>query len=135
MHYETILGLITDRETAAAVRADQLRTQITALTSELAGIDAELADFATTRATLHTLAAAEFTAEDPTVVSSAYQQILTVLRTAPTGMRAKDVCVALDIEPLPKHVQGTRAKLKRMVDRNILTEDRPGLFTLAPKRT
>jgi len=30
------------------------------------------------------------------VISSAYQQILTVLRTAPAGMRAKDICVALD---------------------------------------
>jgi len=40
-------------------------------------------------------------------------------------MRAKDICLALDIEPLPKHVEGTRAELKRLVSRNILTEDRP----------
>ena len=35
------------------------------------------------------------------------------VRAALTGMRAKDICLALDIEPLPKHVEGTRAKLKR----------------------
>jgi hypothetical protein len=50
-------------------------------------------------------------------------------------MRAKDVCVALDIEPLPKHVEGARAKLKRLVSRKILTETEPGIFTLIPKGT
>ncbi|GAA3779594.1 hypothetical protein GCM10022225_79750 [Plantactinospora mayteni] len=48
--------------------------QITVLTAEVTRIDAELADFATTCSTLPALAAAEFTAEDPTVISSAYQQ-------------------------------------------------------------
>jgi hypothetical protein len=135
VHHETILGLITDRETAAALRADHIRAQIATLTSELTAIDSELADLATTRNTLHTLAAAEFTADDPTVISSAYQQILAVLRTTPDGMRAKDICLALNIEPMHKHVEGTRAKLKRMVNRNILTENKPGVFTFAPKRT
>jgi len=37
-------------------------------------------------------------------------------------MRAKDICLARDIEPLPKHVEGARAKLKRLVSRKILTE-------------
>ena len=69
------------------------------------------------------------------MISSAYQQILAVLGTTPTGMRAKDICLALDIEPLPKHVEGARAKLKRLVSRNILTESEPGVFNLNPKRT
>jgi len=69
------------------------------------------------------------------VISSAYQQILAVLGTTATGMRAKDICLALNIEPLPKHVEGTRAKLKRMANRHILTEEKPGIFTLAQKRT
>jgi hypothetical protein len=135
MHYDTIIKLITDRQTAATATADQIRDQISQLTSELAGIDRELADLATTRATLHSLAATEFTADDPTVVSSAYQQILTVLGPASAGMRAKDICLALDIEPLPKHVEGTRAKLKRLVSRKIVTETEPGIFTLTQKRT
>jgi hypothetical protein len=50
-------------------------------------------------------------------------------------MRAKDVCLALDIEPLPKHVEGTRAKLKRLVNREIVTEEQPGIFSLIQKRT
>ncbi len=135
MNLQTILDLITERQAAAQHHADQLREHITILTAELTHIDHELADLATTRSTLRTLAAAEFTADEPTVISSAYQQILAILSTTPTGMRAKDICLALGVEPLPKHVEGARAKLKRMVTRKILTEPEPGIFTLAEKRT
>jgi hypothetical protein len=134
VHLDTILGLITERETAARRNADQIRAQITTLTSELTRIDAELADMVTTRNTLRMLTATEFTADDPTVISSAYQQILAVLGTSGTAMRAKDICLALNIEPLPKHVEGTRAKLKRMVSRNVLIENEPGTFAFAPER-
>src|SRR3954471_12688371 len=103
MHLDSILGLLTARETAAQQNADQLRQQIAVLTEQLAFTEAELADLVTTRSTLQTLTTAEFTAEDPTVISSAYQQILAVLNTSPSGMRAKDICLALGIEPLPKH--------------------------------
>ncbi|MET8149097.1 hypothetical protein ACIBSW_39585 [Actinoplanes sp. NPDC049668] len=135
MHLETILGLITEREAAAAATVDRLREQIALLSTELTRIDRELADLATTRTTLRSLAATEFTADDPTVISSAYQQILAVLGTANAGMRAKDICLALGIEPLPKHVEGTRAKLKRLVTREIAVETQPGIFTLIQKRT
>jgi hypothetical protein len=128
----TVLDLIADRETTTRQHTDQLREQITALAEELARLDRELA---TTRTTLRTLAAAEFTADDPTIASAPYQQILHILSTAPTGMRAKGICLALGVEPLPKHVEGTRAKLKRMVNHNVLTENEPGVFTLNPKRT
>ena len=135
MHHDTILTLITERETTATATADRIREQITLLSAELDRIDGELADLATTRTTLQHLVATEFTTDDPTVISSAYQQILAVLGTAPAGMRAKDVCLALDIEPLPKHVEGARAKLKRLVNREIVTETQPGVFTLNQKRT
>ncbi|WP_274383718.1 hypothetical protein [Actinoplanes flavus] len=36
-------------------------------------------------------------------------KFLAVLGAATAGMRAKDVCLALGIEPLPKHVEGARA--------------------------
>ncbi|MFI7207516.1 hypothetical protein [Micromonospora aurantiaca (nom. illeg.)] len=135
MNLPTVLDLITDRETLARRHADQLREQITALTDELARLDSELADLATTRTTLRTLAADEFTTDDPTIASAPYQQILHVLGAAPHGMRAKGICLALGVEPSPKHVEGTRAKLKRMVNRQVLTEDEPGVFTLTQKRT
>ncbi len=101
----TVLDLITDRETTARQRADRLREQITALTGELARLDGELADLATTRTTLRTLAADEFTADDPTIASGPYQQILHILGTAPAGMRAKGICLALGVEPSPKNVE------------------------------
>lgn len=135
MNLAAILDLIAEREITAGQRANGLREQITALTAELTRIDSEMADLATTRTTLRTLAAAEFTADDPTIASAPYQQILNVLATTPTGMRAKAICLALDVEPSPKHVESTRAKLKRMVNRQVLAEDEPGIFILAPKRT
>jgi phosphate uptake regulator len=135
VHLDTILTLIGERETTATVTAGRLREQISLLTGELTRIDRELADLATTRSMLQHLAATEFTADDPTIVSAAYQQILAILGTATAGMRAKDVCLALDIEPLPKHVEGTRAKLKRLVNREIVTEEQPEIFSLIQKRT
>jgi phosphate uptake regulator len=135
VHLDTILTLITERETTAAATAGRLHEQITLLSTELTRIDRELADLATTRTMLQNLAKTELTADDPTIISSAYQQILAVLGAATTGMRAKDICLALDIEPLPKNVEGARAKLKRLVNREILTEDQPGIFALAQKRT
>ncbi|WP_038843249.1 hypothetical protein [Salinispora arenicola] len=135
MNLPAVLDLIAARETTARQDADRLREQITTLTAELARVEGELADLATTRTTLRTLTAAEFTADDPAIASVPYQQILHVLATAPTGMRAKGICLALGVEPSPKHVEATRAKLKRMVNRHVLTEDEPGVFTLTPKRT
>ncbi|MBW4702047.1 hypothetical protein [Micromonospora sp. RL09-050-HVF-A] len=135
MNLPTLLDLIAEREATARQAADRLREQITTLTTELTRVEGELADLKTTRTTLRALAAAEFTADDPTIASAPYQQILEVLTTAPTGMRAKGICLALGVEPSPKHVEGARAKLKRMVTRQVLTEDEPGVFTLAPKRT
>ncbi len=51
------------------------------------------------------------------------------------GLRAKDVCEALDLGTTPKDTEGIRAKLKRLVNRQVLTETKPGLFTLNQKRT
>jgi hypothetical protein len=41
----------------------------------------------------------------------------------------------LGIETEPKHVEGIRAKCKKLVTRGLLTEDQPGLFTLTTPRT
>ncbi|MGP3972247.1 hypothetical protein ACTWQH_31950, partial [Streptomyces sp. 6N223] len=47
----------------------------------------------------------------------------------PPPLRARDVCEALDQELLPKNIERTRAKLKRLVKLNILTEPKAGSFT------
>jgi hypothetical protein len=135
VHLTTVLDLIAEREAATAATATRLREQITTLTGQLAQADTELADLATTRTTLQALTADQFTAEDPTVASAPYQQILAVLGENPNGMRARDICVAVGVDPSPKHVEGARARLKRLVSREILTESEPGIFTLTQKRT
>ncbi|WP_253209655.1 hypothetical protein [Streptomyces niphimycinicus] len=44
-------------------------------------------------------------------------------------LRAKDVCQVLGHELLPKNVEGIRAKLKRLIKLDILTEADTGNFT------
>ncbi|MEU8500088.1 hypothetical protein [Streptomyces lavendulae] len=44
-----------------------------------------------------------------------YPRILGVFNDATGPLRARDVCEALDHELLSKNIEGTRAKLKRLV--------------------
>jgi hypothetical protein len=62
--------------------------------------------------------------------SPTYPQILAVF-TGTDTMRAKDICLALGLDTIPKNTEGVRAKLKRLVTRGALREDGPGLFALA----
>lgn len=58
----------------------------------------------------------------------AYQQIMDVFEHECRPLRARDLCLALDLPVMPKHVEGTRAKLKRLVSLGFLDETEPGLF-------
>jgi hypothetical protein len=59
---------------------------------------------------------------------AAYQQIMDVFEHECRPLRARDLCLALDLLVMPKHVEGTRAKLKRLVCLGFLDESEPGLF-------
>ena len=59
---------------------------------------------------------------------AAYQQIMGVFEHERRPLRARDLCLALDLAVMPKHVEGTRAKLKRLVSLGFLDETEPGLF-------
>lgn len=59
---------------------------------------------------------------------AAYQQIMDVFDHERRPLRARDLCQALDLPLLPKHVEGTRAKPKRLVSLGFLDETEPGLF-------
>jgi hypothetical protein len=129
-----ILEVITAREAAAGLAADQLREQITALAQRLTALETELAELATTRTTLLRLAGhtddgrpAQTPPGNP-----GYQQILAVFGTAGQQLRAKDICHVLGVGTTANHTESLRAKLKRLVARGVLTEGQPGLFTLAP---
>jgi hypothetical protein len=43
-------------------------------------------------------------------------------------MRARDLCLALDLPIVAKNAENIRSKLKRLVSRGILIETEPGLF-------
>jgi hypothetical protein len=131
----TILDLITARQAAATAARDQLRQQMATLAGDLAAIERELSELATTRQTLITLTQNEVRSADPSIISEPYQQILAAFTPDGPGLRAKDVCRALGIGTEPKDTEGIRAKLKRLVNRQILTEAEPGLFALTRKRT
>ena len=135
MNTITVLDLIAAREAAASAARDDLREQMNKLASEVAVVESELADLATTRQTLTKILEHEVTAAEPAVISEPYQQILAVFTPDRGALRAKDVCLALGIGTEPKDTEGIRAKLKRLVNRHILTETQPGLFTLTPERT
>ena len=133
MNHEQVLDLITTREAVTTAQAEQLRAQIAALTDQLALVDAELADLATTRSTLLRLTGTPGNGPAPTpatVSSPAYQQILAVFAATSKPLRAKDICVALGTATAAKNTESLRAKLKRLVARGVLTEPGPGLFTL-----
>jgi hypothetical protein len=131
----TIFDLITARQAAATAARDRLRQQMTTLAADLAAIEHELSDLATTHQTLITLTQSEVTSTDPSIISEPYQQILAAFTPDGPGLRAKDVCRTLGIGTEPKDTEGIRAKLKRLVNRQILTEAEPGLFALTRKRT
>lgn len=57
-----------------------------------------------------------------------YPRILTVFNEATRPLRAREVCEALGHEQLPKNIEGTRAKLKRLVKLDVLTEADTGNF-------
>ncbi|MBG6068197.1 hypothetical protein [Micromonospora ureilytica] len=135
MNTTTVLDLIAAHETAASAARDELLQQQAKLAAEAAAIDAELADLATTRQTLTKILEDEMTSSEPAVISEPYQQILAVFTPDRGGLRAKDVCRVLGIGTEPKDTEGVRAKLKRLVNRQILTESQPGPFTLNPERT
>jgi hypothetical protein len=130
-----ILQAITAREAIVGPATDQLREQISVLSQKLSVLESELADLATTRTTLLQLTGHPDNGDqsaDSRPPNPAYQQILAVLGTAEYPLRAKDICLALGIATTANHTESLRAKLKRLVTRGVLTEDRPGLFALTP---
>ncbi|MFF7189410.1 hypothetical protein ACFZAR_30115 [Streptomyces sp. NPDC008222] len=51
-----------------------------------------------------------------------YPRNLAVFNEATGPFRARDVCEALDHELLPKNIEGTRAKLRRLVKLDVTTK-------------
>src|SRR6266540_3107881 len=61
----------------------------------------------------------------------AYQDVVEVLADAGMPLRARQVCQAVGVGAEPRHREGMRIKLKRLVERGWLVEAEPGLFACA----
>lgn len=129
MNIQPLLDALDLQEDAARALADDLRAQIDDLQTRLREAETHLEHLAITRKTVTGLAD-----RLPAVASDLpehpdHPRILAAFNHATGPLRAKDVCETLGHELLPKNVEGTRAKLKRLVNLGILTEADTGNFT------
>ncbi|OEJ49721.1 hypothetical protein BGM19_00870 [Streptomyces agglomeratus] len=131
MNIQPLLDALGIQEDAARALADDLRTQIAELQARLQEAETHLEHLAITRKTVTALAdRIPARADSPDLPEHPdYPRILAVFNEAAGPLRARDVCEALDHELLPKNIEGTRAKLKRLVKLNVLTEADAGNFT------
>ncbi|MFD7827387.1 hypothetical protein [Kitasatospora sp. NPDC059803] len=128
-----MLEKISTRQRLVRETIAQLREQIARLGEQLAAAERTLERLEITHATVLELAAEdEHPPPEAEPLPSGYREILALFEHTDSGLRPKDVCQALGLGTEPKHIEGTRAKLKRLVTRSILTEPEPGLFVLPP---
>ena len=132
-----LLDKIDAREQALTREAEQAQDQIDELTARLRELHEAISDLQVTRKTLISLArhddgqpAPESAGPPPAVPDHpACQQILAAFADLRRPLRARDLCLALDLPIASKNTENIRSKLKRLVSRGILIETEPGLFT------
>jgi hypothetical protein len=128
VNIQPLLQALDIQEEAARVLTNDLRTQIHHLQTRLRQAETHLEHLAITRKTVTSLAD-RLPASPPELPEHPdYARILTVFNKANGPLRAKDVCQTLGHELLPKNIEGTRAKLKRLVKLGVLTEAETGSF-------
>ncbi|MFE4960836.1 hypothetical protein ACFRCW_44740 [Streptomyces sp. NPDC056653] len=130
MNIQPLFEALDVQEDAARAMTDGLRTQIDELQARLREAETHLEHLAITRKTVTALAdRIPARTDSPGLPEHPdYPRILAVFNEATGPLRARDVCEALDHELLPKNVEGIRAKLKRLVKLDIITEDDAGSF-------
>ena len=70
----------------------------------------------------------------PEILPRVYRDIVEVVADAPGPVRAKQVVPRIGLPAETGKIEGTRSKLKRLVERGWLDEDTPGMFTPARRR-
>lgn len=65
---------------------------------------------------------------DEQVLPLAYRDVVEVISYARRPLRAKEISMSLGLGEEPRHVEGMRSKLKRLVERGWLVEAEPGRF-------
>jgi hypothetical protein len=112
-------------------REHQPTEQIRELAARLREAEAEREALATTARTIRAMAADLDLERPPAPVlpdGAACRQIMDVFEHERRPLRARDLCLAVNLPVMPKHVEGTRPKLKRLVGLSFLDETEPGLF-------
>ncbi|MFJ3714205.1 hypothetical protein [Streptomyces sp. NPDC090053] len=132
MNIQPLLEALELQEQAARALADDLREQIDGLQNRLREAETHLEHLAITRSTVTSLADRLPAAAPDLPEHPDYPRILAAFNHATGPIRARDVCQALGHELLPKNVEGTRAKLKRLVRLGILIEADTGSFARKP---
>lgn len=131
-----LLDKIDAREQALTREAGQAQAQVDELTARLRELNEAISDLQITRKTLISLAgqddgqpAAGPAGPSPALPDHpAYQQILDAFADLRRPLRARDLCLALDLPVAARNTENIRSKLKRLVSRGILAETEPGLF-------
>jgi hypothetical protein len=121
VNLQPLLDALDLQEDAARALADDLRAQIDDLQTRLREAEMHLEHLAITRKTVTGLADRLPAVAPDLPEHPDYPRILAPFNHVTGPLRAKDVCEALGRELLAKNVEGTRAKLKRLVKLGILT--------------
>lgn len=149
------------RETAARMRVEELESQIAELTARLEAERETWSRLRVTRETVAEVVAemsgsvGASVAEQPMAgdqpvrvvgaimvphwreglsvdaLPDVYRDIVEVVADASDPMQAKQIVPRIGLPAVTAKIEGTRGKLKRLVERGWLREDQPGLFALA----
>jgi hypothetical protein len=130
-----LLRHLDEREHDARAEVERLRDRIAELSVRMQDAQQVVERLQLARATLAEIAGPDGPGQPGTAgagepLPPAYQEILAVFARADGGLRAKDLCRALNLGEQPRHIEGMRSKLKRLVGRDVLIESEPGLFTM-----
>jgi uncharacterized coiled-coil protein SlyX len=161
----SLIGELEARQAAVRSRVAELEQEIAALTVRLEAERNRLERLTVTRETLDELAAEGVTVGVVAVPSvevepvgggrvvgvqtvtvwregmtsadlpPVYRDIVDVIDDAPEPVQAKQIVPRIGLPAQTSKIEGTRSKLKRLVERGWLDEERPGLFTASARRT
>ncbi|MDX6758752.1 hypothetical protein SIN09_04670 [Streptomyces sp. F8] len=129
MNIQPLLDALGIQEEAARALTNDLRNRIGELQDRLREAETHLEHLAITRKTATALADRLPAASPDLPEHPDSPRILAVFNEITGPRRARHICEALDHELLPKNIEGIRAKLKRLVKLDILTEADTGNFT------
>ncbi|MFI1106206.1 hypothetical protein [Streptomyces melanogenes] len=124
----SVMGLLEERETAARVRAEELR-------EESERVLAELAEAEVSAPVAGSVVQPWREGVSTDVLAADYRRIVDLVADETVdgeGVSAKDLAVRLGLEAVPAKVEGVRSKARRLAQRGWLEALPTGRFTPRP---